>query len=75
LRLIPARACVMRRVTCSIADRGGHIGGDTVPYSIGGAKLKGTSYVVLGTDVAGLGFNLLEPQFELGSRVVGEGLG
>ncbi len=75
LRLIPGRACVMRRVTGSNADRGGHIGGDTVPYSIGGDEDKGTGYVVLGKDVAGVGFNLLEPRLELGSRVVGEGLG
>ncbi len=63
----------MRRVTGSNADRGGHIGGDTVPYSIGGDEGKGTGYVVMGIDVAGVGFNLLEPRLELGSRVVGEG--
>jgi hypothetical protein len=65
----------MRRVTGSNADRGGHIGGDTVPYSIGGDEGKGTDYVVLGTDVVSVGFNLLEPRLELVSRVVGEGLG
>ncbi len=65
----------MRRVTGSHADRGGHIGGDTVPYSIGGDESKSTGYVVLGTDVAGVGFNLLEPRLESGARVVGEGFG
>ncbi len=73
--MIPVRACAMRRVTGSNADRGGHIGEDTVPYSMGGDEGKGTDYVVLGTDVAGAGFNLLEPRLELGSRVVGEGWG
>ncbi len=73
--MIPGRACEMRRVTGSNADRGGHIGGDTVPYSIGGDEGKGTDYVVLGTDVVSVGFNLLEPRLELVSRVVGEGLG
>ena len=73
--MIPDRACAMRRVTGSNADRGGHIGGDTVSYSIGGDEGKGTGYVVLGTDVAGVGFNLLEQRLELGSRVVGEGFG
>jgi hypothetical protein len=65
----------MRRVTGSNAVRGGHIGGDTVPYSIGGNESKGTGYVVLSTDVAGVGFNLLEPRLELGWRVVGERFG
>jgi hypothetical protein len=65
----------MRRATGSNVDRGGHIGRDTVPYSIGGDEGKGAGYVVLGTDVAGVGFNLLEPRLELGSMVVGEGLG
>jgi hypothetical protein len=65
----------MRRVTDSNADRGRHIGGDTVPYSIGGDEGKGTGYVVLGTDFAGVGFNLLESRLELGLRVVGEGSG
>ncbi len=60
----------MRRVTGSNVDRGGHIGGDTVPYSIGGDEGKGTGYVVLGADVARVGFNLLEPRLELGSRVL-----
>jgi hypothetical protein len=32
----------------------------------------GTGYVVLGTEVPGLGFNLLEPIFEIGSRVIDE---
>ena len=62
----------MRRVTGSNADRGCHIGGDTVPYSIGGDEGKGTGYVVMGLDVAGVGFNLLEPRLELVSRVIGE---
>ncbi len=60
----------MRRVTGNNADRGGHIGGDTVPYSIGGDKGKSTGYVMMDTDDAGVGFNLLEPRLELGSRVV-----
>ncbi len=63
----------MRRVTGSNADRGGHIGGDTVPYSIGGVEGNGTGYILLGTDVAGVGFNLLEGRLKLGSRVIGEG--
>jgi hypothetical protein len=65
----------MRRVTGSNAERGGHIGGDTVPYSIGGDEGMGTSYIVLGTDVVGMCFNLLESRLELGSRVIGEGFG
>ncbi len=75
--LIPGRACAMKRVTGSNADRGGHIGGDTVPYSIGGDEGKGTGYVVLGTDLAGVvfSFNLLKLRLELGSTVVDEGLG
>ncbi len=73
--MIPGVACAMRRATGSDADRGGHIGGDTVPYSIGGDEGKSTGYVVLGTDAAGVGFNLLKPRLELGSRVVGEELG
>jgi hypothetical protein len=40
--------------------------------SIRGDEGKGTGYVVLGTDVADVGFNLLEPRLELGSRVVGD---
>ena len=36
---------------------------------------KGTGGIVLGTEVPGVGFKLLEPRLELGSRVVGEGLG
>jgi hypothetical protein len=51
------------------------LAGIQLPYSIGGDEGKDTGYVVLGTDVAGVGFNLLEPRIELGSRVVGEGLG
>jgi hypothetical protein len=65
----------MRRITGSNAERGGHIGGDTVPYSIGGDEGVDTSYIVLGTDVAGVGFNLLEPRLELGSRVIGDRFG
>jgi hypothetical protein len=65
----------MRRVTGSNTDRGGHIGGDTVSYSIGGDEGKGTGYIMLGTDVAGVSLNLLEPRLELGPRVIGEGFG
>jgi hypothetical protein len=36
---------------------------------------EGAGGVVLGTEVPGVGFKLLEPRLELGSRVVGEGLG
>ncbi len=36
---------------------------------------KGASNVVLGTLVPGLGFDVLEPLLEVGSRVVGEGVG
>ncbi len=57
------------------ADRGGHIGGNTVPYSIGSNEGMGTGYVVLGTDDAGVGFNFREPRLELGSRVVVKGFG
>ena len=34
-----------------------------------------TSCVVLGTLVSGLGFDVLEPGLEFGSRVIGEGVG
>jgi hypothetical protein len=30
---------------------------------------------MLGTEVLGVGFKLLEPRLELGSRVIGEGFG
>ena len=33
------------------------------------------SNVVLGTLVSGLGFDVLEPGLEVGSRVIGEGVG
>jgi hypothetical protein len=33
------------------------------------------SNVVLGTLVLGLGFDVLEPGLEVGSRVIGEGVG
>ena len=36
---------------------------------------KGTGYVVLGAEVAGVGFNLLEPRLKTGSKVVSEGFG
>ncbi len=38
-------------------------------------KGTGTGYVVLGTEVAGAGFNLLEPLLKTSPRVVGEGFG
>jgi hypothetical protein len=36
---------------------------NTVPHSIGGDEGEGTSYIVLGTDVAGVGFNLIGEEF------------
>ena len=66
----------MRRVTCSNADRGGHIGGDTVPYSIGGDKGKGTGYVVLGTDVGcGRGFQSPRAKARVGLEGRWRGIG
>jgi hypothetical protein len=72
----------MRRVTGSNAERGCHIGGDTVLYSIGGDEDEGkdTSYIVASCWAHMLRAwvsisNLLEPRLELGSRVIGEGFG
>ena len=46
-----------------------------IPDQIRRDEGEGTGDIVLGTEVPGVGFKLLEPRLELGSRVVGEGLG
>ncbi len=69
------RDAAMRRVTGSNADRGGHIGQFHTASEVTRVRAPVTGYIVLGTDVVGVGFNLLEPRLELGSRVVGEGFG
>ncbi len=53
----------------------GGVAGDHVPHNVGGHKAKGTSNVELWTLVSGLGFDVLEPGLEVGSRVIGEGVG
>ena len=54
---------------------GNDVAGDHVPHDVGDHKGKGTSYVMLGTLVSGLGLDVLEPGLEVGSRVGGEGVG
>ncbi len=49
----------MGRVSLSDASRVGEIGWNYIPYVIRSDKGKGTGYVVLGTEVAGVSFNLL----------------
>jgi hypothetical protein len=65
------------RVSLSDASRAGQIGWNNIPYVIRSNKGKGTGtgYVVLGTEVEGVGFNLLEPLLKTSSGVVGEGFG
>jgi hypothetical protein len=53
----------------------GDVAGDHVPHNVGDHKGKGTSNVVLWKLVSGLGFDVLEPGLEVGSRVIGEGVG
>ncbi len=49
----------MGRVSLSDGSRVGEISWNFIPYVIRSDKGKGTGYVVLGTKVAGVGFNLL----------------
>ena len=53
----------------------GDVAGDHVPHNVRDHKGKGTSNVVLWTLVSGLDFDVLEPSLEVGSRVIGEGVG
>ena len=46
---------------------GNDVAGDHVPHDVGNHKGKGTSYVMLGTLVSGLGLDVLEPGLEVGS--------
>ncbi len=58
--MIPGWAsAVLGRVSLSDASRVGQIGWNNIPYVIRSDKGKDTGYVVLGTEVAGVGFNLL----------------
>ncbi len=60
IRLIPGWAsAVLGRVSLSDASRVDQIGWNNIPYVIRRDKGKGTGYVVLGTEVAGVDFNLL----------------
>ena len=56
-------------------DYVGDVAGDHIPHVVGDHKAQSTSYVVLGTVVSGVGFDVLEPSLEVGSRVIGEGVG
>ncbi len=53
----------------------GDVAGDHFPDNVGNHKAKSTSNVVLWTLVSGLGLDVLEPGLEVGSRIIGEGVG
>jgi hypothetical protein len=73
---VPGRAgAVLRWVASGNPGKVGDVAGDHVPYNVGDHKAKSTSNVVLWTLVSGLGFDVLEPGLEVGSRVNGEGVG
>ncbi len=73
---VPGRAGAELRWV-ALGDPGdiGDVAGDHVPHNVGDHKAKGTSNVVLWTLVSGLGFDVLEPGLEVGSRVIGERVG
>ena len=73
---VPGRAgAELRWVALGNPGGVGDVAGDHVPHNVGDHKAKGTSNVVLWTLVSGLGFDVLEPGLEVGSRVIGEGVG
>ena len=73
---VPGRAgAELRWVAAGNPGGVGDVAGDHVPHNVGDHKAKGTSNVVLLTLVSGLGFDVLEPGLEVGSRVGGEGVG
>ena len=72
---VPGRAGAEWWVALGNSGSAGDVAGDHIPHDVGDHKAQSTSYVVLGTWVSGLGFDVLEPGLEVGSRVGGEGVG
>ncbi len=73
---VPGRAgAELRWVTLGDPGDIGDVAGDHVPHNVGNHKAKGTSNFMLWTLVSGLGFDVLEPGLEVGSRVIGERVG
>ena len=73
---VPSRAgAELRWIALGNPGRVGDVAGDHIPHVVGDHKAQSTSYVVLGTLLSGLGFDVLEPSLEVGSRVIGEGVG